>query len=90
MSRQIRLSTKGRQNIEVATINLKIMGRIGIVSEFDFSIEYGIRSILKTKAGSVGLDKHNHTRNNKSRTSIFRVSRVCESLLFFMVCKLCV
>ena len=37
---QIRLSTKGRQNIEVATINLKIMGSIGIVSEFDIGIEY--------------------------------------------------
>jgi len=34
------LSTKGRQNIEVATINLKIMGSIGIVSEFDIGIEY--------------------------------------------------
>jgi hypothetical protein len=55
MSRQFRLSTKGRQNTEVAIKSLKIVGSVGDVLEFGFGIEDVIRSILKTEAGTVGL-----------------------------------
>ena len=55
MSRQFRLTPKGRANIELAISSLKTVGSVGDVLEFGFGIEDVIRCVSRTEAGTVGL-----------------------------------